>query len=293
MYKIVLYLMTYKGFVALKEIHKELPNIIEYVVIGQDKNIKNDFAKEIKDFCIENNTVFFFRGDEPKLNHQTYVLAFSWRWMLEHPKTKLVIFHDSLLPKYRGFSPLVNMLINGEKTIGYTALHGDKGYDQGNIIAQSSSQINYPIKINEAIHLNLENLKSVIRSVLEQIIDLKKLKSVPQDETKATYSIWRDGRDYFIDWNLPSVEIKRFVDAVGSPYEGAKAYANDDVILIEDVEVVKDKSLALRHVGKVLFSDDGFPVVICGEGLIKIKSAKFLESDALFLPIKKFRTRFS
>jgi methionyl-tRNA formyltransferase len=47
-------------------------------------------------------------------------IAISWRWMLK--VSNLIVIHDSLLPKYRGFSPLVNMLINGEDTLGVTVL---------------------------------------------------------------------------------------------------------------------------------------------------------------------------
>ena len=49
------------------------------------------------------------------------------------------------MPKYRGFAPLVNSLVNGEKIIGVTALFASEEYDNGDIIMQSSVDITYPI----------------------------------------------------------------------------------------------------------------------------------------------------
>ena len=48
------------------------------------------------------------------------------------------------------------------------------------------------------------------------------------------------------------------------------------------------------HIGKVIFVEQGCPIVICGSGLLKITDASFVETNlsSQFLPLKKFRTRF-
>ena len=84
-------------------------------------------------------------------------MAVSWRWMIKHPKNKLIVFHDSILPKYRGFAPLVNMLINGEKEIGVSAIFGADEYDS-EIISEKTT-ISYPIKIQKPFRLIMRILK--------------------------------------------------------------------------------------------------------------------------------------
>ena len=157
MNKVVRYLMTEKGLQVFQRIVEINSRFVEYVVVATDPHIKNDHFDDIILLAKKSKIPFFLRGSEPCLDKNLYVLAVPWRWMLAHPTEKMIIFHDSLLPKYRGFSPLVNMLINGEKKIGVTAVFGDVEYDRGAIIAQQSIEITYPIKISEAIKLNNQN----------------------------------------------------------------------------------------------------------------------------------------
>ena len=81
-----------------------------------------------------------------------YQLAIGWRWLISGTEN-LIVLHDSLLPKYRGFAPLVNSLINGEQEIGVTAIWAGPEFDAGEIIFQEKAGICYPIKIQEAIEI--------------------------------------------------------------------------------------------------------------------------------------------
>ncbi|MEF1295856.1 methionyl-tRNA formyltransferase, partial [Vibrio parahaemolyticus] len=58
--------------------------------------------------------------------------------------------------------------------------------------------------------------------------------------------------------------------------------------------VVQDVVCEHRHVGKVIFVENGCPVVICGKGLLKITKAVVKEENQVrdFLPINKFRMKF-
>tara|TARA_B100000035_G_C20990882_1_gene550097 strand:- start:418 stop:1314 length:897 start_codon:yes stop_codon:yes gene_type:complete len=291
---IVLNLMTEKGFEVLKTVSR-FQKLIAFVIIGKDKNIEIDYSDQIKDFCKDNDIDFYYREDHPKIDKTQYILAISWQWMINHPKNKLIIFHDSILPKYRGFSPLVNMLVNGEKEIGVSAIFGSDEYDKGEIISQKSTVISYPIKIFEAIQLNIENYKILASEIFNKISKGQKISSIPQKESDSSYSIWRNDDDYYIDWNKSSYEIKRLIDAVGFPYLGARSKLNDDSeIIIKDAMIYPDVDCELRDIGKVIFIDQGYPIIICGSGLLKITDASFIKTDlsSNFLPIKKFRLRF-
>ncbi|ENM5933266.1 methionyl-tRNA formyltransferase [Vibrio mimicus] len=291
---IVLNLMTEKGFEVLKTI-SHFKNLIAFVIIGKDASVNDDYSEKIRTLCIDNNIDFYYRENQPKIDKNIYVIAVSWRWMIKHPKNKLIVFHDSILPKYRGFAPLVNMLINGEKEIGVSAIFGADEYDRGEIIAQKRTAIVYPIKIQEAIQINNENFKSLILEVVAKISTDNDIPSIPQKESDSSYSIWRDYDDYFVDWSKSSNEIKRLIDAVGFPYLGARSKLSDgSEILIKDAEIISDVDCELRHIGKVIFVEQGCPIVICGSGLLKITDASFVETNSAsqFLPLKKFRIRF-
>ncbi len=295
MKKIVLFIMTKKGFEVLQRAIEINQDLIEFVVVGSDSNINNDFSDEIITLAKKTGIDFFKRGSEPIIEENLYIISISWRWMINHPAKKLIIFHDSILPKYRGFAPLVNMLINGERKVGVSAIFGAKEYDRGDLIAQESSDINYPITISEAIEINNKNLLKLFTDIICKISNGDDLVGLPQNEADASYSIWRDKEDYFIDWNKSAEEIRRLVDAVGSPYLGARSLTTSgDTIRITKVKEIDDVSCELRHVGKVIFMSNGKPVVICGKGLLLISEAHLIdaEGDVDFLPMKSFRVKF-
>ncbi|RXJ95864.1 hypothetical protein CRU94_04430 [Arcobacter sp. AHV-9/2010] len=143
-------------------------------------------------------------------------------------------------------------------------------YDRGDIIAQKSFEIDYPMKINDAIQKVEPLYFDLVDEIYTKILNDEKLKSKKQDETKATYSLWLDSEDYFIDWSWSADKIKRFVDAVGYPYDNAKAYLNSEVVKFIDVKIIEDVKVEYRdrHIGKVIFIEDGVPVIVCKKGLI-------------------------
>ncbi|NOU16875.1 MAG: methionyl-tRNA formyltransferase [Bacteroidales bacterium] len=293
-YKIDLYLKTYKGLSVLKAIiSKNFHYLVNRVIIGIDKNSENDYSNEIINlcafyqlkYCLENNT-------ESDFDESEYTFAISWNKIIPYKKTKLIVFHESLLPKYRGFSPLVNQLLNAETEIGVSAFYATNEFDKGDIIFQEKISINYPIKINEAIELVSEIYNSIIIHILELIIANIKLPRIKQDEESASYSIWREYKDYFIDWNRSSSYIKRFVDAVGYPYLGARTYIKNQEIIIINSEVYSDLKIEINDIGKVILLDKEYPIVICGNGLLKITEAIFSETKNSILPLKNYRTRF-
>lgn len=284
--------MTYKGFAVLQSlVKKSRYKSIEKVIIGIDKNVINDYSQDIIKICNDYNIEYKLYNENYIIN-TNYGIAVSWRWIIDTSKIKLIILHDSILPKYRGFSPLVSMLINGENKIGVSAIFATNEFDKGAIIYQKTIKIEYPIKINQAI----EKIGNLYVEIIEQLVDdiskAKKLKLIDQDESRATYSLWRDTDDYFIDWNMSSNEIKRFVDAVGYPYDGAKSKINNNIVRINEIELYKNLVIENRTVGKILFFENEFPIVVCGEGLIIIKDAVYADNNQSILPLNKFRIRF-
>jgi len=292
--KIVFYLMNEKGFYTLKKFIKKFSSdSIEYIVSSKDTNIKKDYFKEIKQLCIKYKISFFDRNSNYLKKEKLfngYEFAIGWKWIILNYKN-LIIFHDSILPKYRGFAPLVNTLVSNENLGGVTALFASNEYDKGDIIMQKSMNINYPIKINSAIEQIKPLYYDLVEDIYTLILEDKQLPRQKQDENKATYSMWLDGEDYFIDWqNWSAKKIKRFVDATSYPYDNAKAYLNGKVVKFIDVKVLEDVKVKnrKRHIGKVIFIQDS-PVIVCKKGLLKLVDIQDENDDNLMI---NFRSRF-
>ena len=84
---------------------------------------------------------------------------------------------------------------------------------------------------------------------------------IKQDEIYASYSLWRDQEDYFINWKLPVEKICRFVDALGFPYQGARAYLDNEEIIIDQVESHENVHIHNRDLGKNAFVTNIMPVL--------------------------------
>lgn len=284
-----LYLMTYKGYHVLQYlIAKGYHAKVNSVIIGEDAALANDYANEIRILCDQSKLHYLNRKQTPPPAELS--LAISWRWML--PSEGLIVLHDSLLPKYRGFAPLVNCLKNGETEIGVTALFASAEYDTGEIIHQSRTTISYPIKIQEAIERISFNYLECVDFLFEKIIRGESITGYHQNEQDATYSVWLDEADYLIPWNNSSSYIRRFVDATGPPYKGASAMLGKTKIRVLEVQELPDVIVENRTPGKVLFIEQGLPIVICGQGLLKIIKAVDDSTNMSVLPLSKFRSRF-
>jgi methionyl-tRNA formyltransferase len=290
--KVSLFLMTKKGFHVLNSlVYNDMKSYIELVIIGEDKNIVDDYANEIKQLCEENKIKYTKERSSVRIT-TAFALTISWRWLIPTDEGfQLIVLHDSLLPKYRGFSPLVNSLINGEKEIGVTAIIADKQFDRGDIIAQEKVTINYPIKINEAIDLITVLYSKLTISIIQYLANGVSFEAVVQKEEDASYSVWRDEDDYKINWNKDAKEIKRFIDAVSYPYKGAFTFMDGNKVIVADAYCIEDLNIENRDVGKILFNDITGPIVICAKGLLKVTKLTTIEGTDI-LPIKKFRTRF-
>ena len=290
MKKLTIFAMTKKGKSVVSAIHSKYPEMIKAVISSRDSGTAEDCYEEISEFCRRNAIAFHNRQSTFAITTD-FALAISWRWLIDTNSSRLIVLHDSLLPRYRGFNPLVTALINGDKRIGVTALFATRKYDEGDIIAQSERTIDYPITISEAIDAIQQNYISISLGIAETIHRGAQLSAQPQDQDKASYSLWRDDEDYFIDWTGTATTIKRTIDAVGYPYKGAASVVNGKVARILQSSTVNDVTVENRIPGKVIFVEDSKPIVVCGKGLLKIDEMRDARGISM-LPLPKYRMRF-
>jgi methionyl-tRNA formyltransferase len=287
---LTLFLMTEKGYRVLQHIIAHLNTSVVALVIGApDASLAQDFFAEIRDLCAQADIPFQRRNAQLAVC-TTYALAVSWRWLIADVNN-LIVLHDSLLPRYRGFAPLVSCLINGESTIGVTALYATADFDQGPIIDQASRPVQYPLRIADAIQLAVECYLELITQLWPSLQAGQLPPGTPQQEADATYSLWRDEQDYRIDWRDDSAIIRRFVDALGWPYQGASTLLNGQLHRVLAAEPEPDVRIENRTPGKVLFVRAGQPVVVCGTGLLRLTALR-TSTGGEALPLARFRLRF-
>jgi methionyl-tRNA formyltransferase len=107
--------------------------------------------------------------------------------VLEHPKHGMINWHPSLLPLYRGPTPLQTSLLNGDKNGGLTWIKMDKGMDSGDIIKQYKVEYHgatFSQLINSIGELGGKTIDEVITQYIENPSSLKKQNHEQQTSTK-------------------------------------------------------------------------------------------------------------
>ena len=234
----------------------------------------DDQARSFERLCslAQRLSINLLETHHPVLQPENLTFLVGWQHLLPQVTPSTVVFHDSLLPRYRGFAPTVTALIKGDREIGVTALTPTDVIDQGPIIAQRAVPISYPIKIQTALELQAGLMTDIAVVIIEQW-KCGELSSKPQQEEMATLSIWRDDADYEIDWSNSADAIERFVNAVGHPYAGARTtVGGTETIRVLDVTALPDMPFEIRDEGKIWRLDNGRPTVVCGSGMLRIDS---------------------
>lgn len=293
--KVVLFALGEKGHAVVRAaVSSGFRGMLAGVVVGRDKRVQDDFHDRIVELCETNGVRFLNRGEaESAFAHGPAftAIAAGWRWLIHDTFRQLIVFHDSLLPKYRGFNPLVTALLQRDPLVGVTAILANKDFDRGDVIDSISMPIEYPVKIRRVITEMGALYYDLAAAILTKVSQDGIVSGRTQNEAEASYSVWRDEDDYRINWTESARDIAHFIDCVSYPYQGASTVFDDDIIRILDAEAVDDVVVANRGEGKVLFIQDGRPIVVCGSGLLAINEA-IERSGRSILPLNKFRVRF-
>lgn len=132
--------------------------------------------------------------------------------ILALPRYGCINVHPSLLPKYRGPSPVVTTLLEGEQTTGVTLFVVDEGMDTGPIVAQRPVPIE-PKDTAESLTVRLfREGASLLREMLHLWLE-GRIKSVLQDNSKATTTRKIEKEDGRARWEMSAVELERRIRA--------------------------------------------------------------------------------
>jgi len=135
--------------------------------------------------------------------------------LLDIPARGFINIHPSLLPKYRGPSPIQATLLNGDAVTGVTILVVDEEVDHGGIV----SSVEFRVSSEDTFLTLTEKLSKLGAKLLIETLPKYlsgEIKPVEQDHSKATFTKLITREDGHVDWNKSAEEIERMARA----YEG-------------------------------------------------------------------------
>ncbi|MBI3060649.1 MAG: formyltransferase [Deltaproteobacteria bacterium] len=164
--------------------------------------------------------VELIRSLAPDIVFSFYYRRIFSRELLAIPRLGAMNLHGSLLPKYRGRSPVNWVLVNGEKETGVTLHYMVETADAGDIIAQRRVSIDL-----EDTGLSLfRKITAAAAELLRETLPLIRSGTAPrisQDSSQATKFGGRHPEDGKIAWEAPALSIYNLIRAVTHPYPGA------------------------------------------------------------------------
>jgi len=244
MYKIAFFGFGKLGSSCLKALQSEGYKI-SYIFTHKDLSDSG-----VDTFAKNHNIPFYYKDLRKNKNFiisqqtdQVILVSINYRYILEknifNKYSYALNIHGSLLPKYRGRTPHVWAIINGERYAGITSHLIDEGVDTGPIIKQEKIKI----EDYDTGATLLQRYENVYPNLLIDSINFLLKSGIPkkQNEEHASYFGERKPMMGYIDFYQKSYKIIDFVRAQSNPYPGAYSYlGNGQKIIVHKIEKTKD-----------------------------------------------------
>ena len=196
------------------------------------------------------------------------VVVFSYGVLLPKnflsiPKYGCINIHTSLLPKWRGASPVQQVLMHNEKESGFTFILMNERLDEGDIIYKKKILVcqddNYITLLNKITKLASNDIVNVIERLADNNIKLTK-----QNNEEATYCYKIKKEDSYINFNETAQEVYGKIRAF-NPNPGAKCFINGELVKILEASLENSNNKCGKY-GEVI---DNELQVACKFGSIK------------------------
>lgn len=184
--------------------------------------------------------------------------------VLEIPKYGCVNVHASLLPRWRGASPIQTAILEGDAQTGVTIMKMNAGMDTGPILKKKAISIK-PSDNAETLSekLSLLGRDLLLEVLLEYICGT--LKPVQQEDEEATYTTLIKKKDGVMDLSNPAAHLERQVRAY-NPWPGTYFEWNEKRLKVLETEVVNEVTLGVGE--RSIFQK--YPVIGTGDGVLKL-----------------------
>ncbi len=177
------------------------------------------------------------------------------------PRFNSINLHFSLLPKYRGASPVQWALLEGETQTGLTVFELNEKMDEGDILAQQKVDI-LPEETAGELETRLAQAGAeLLRKTIENI---EGLKPWPQDHSQATYAPRLTKEDGRIDWQCQALRLERQVRAF-QPWPTTYGYLGETRVKIMKAKSSDSVPSPTSIPGEILSIEKMGIEVCCGE----------------------------
>lgn len=194
--------------------------------------------------------------------------------ILALPKFGCLNVHASLLPKYRGASPISAAILNGDAKTGITIMKMDPGLDTGPIISQNEIPISPEDTAGTLSKKLSDSAPVLLLPSIEKYIS-GKLQPAKQNDRQATYARAIKKSDAKINWGVGSDSISRHIRAM-NPWPAAftkVSYTVKRKKIDYNIKILQARDdlpkIETYKIGEV-FEYEGFPAVQCGKGALRL-----------------------
>ncbi|QQS88008.1 methionyl-tRNA formyltransferase [Fusobacterium canifelinum] len=216
-------------------------------------------------------------------NKNDYLISINYRYIIPETifsKVQYAInIHGSLLPKYRGRTPHVWNIINGEKISGITCHKITETVDSGDIVYQEEIKIEDDWTGNDLLREMQSRYPDILLESLIRIENNKENIFQKQNELKATYFGKRIPEMGYISFFNSYINIYNFIRAQADPYPGAYYYLSDGKkITIDKIEKTIDplifEKIESVKVGEIVELTGNY-YIKCEDAVIKVTKFRF------------------
>ncbi len=179
--------------------------------------------------------------------------------ILALPASGCLNVHASLLPRWRGASPIQHAILGSDTKTGISLMKMDEGLDTGPVYAQEVISIR-PDDTAKTLHDRLAILGAKLLARNLPDILSGDLKPLAQDNSSATYAPMIKKQDGQIDWTGTSGQIERQIRAM-TPWPSAFTYWRGQLLKIWTVEVIEGEHLPIGKPGEVVEYQGGAAVL--------------------------------
>lgn len=193
--------------------------------------------------------------------------------IIDIPKYGIINVHSSILPKYRGASPIHSAILNGDTKSGVSIMYIEEGLDSGDVILQESCDILENDTLG-TLHDKLKDLGAIGLEKALKLIETGKVEATKQDESLATFVKPITKEQAKIDWNNTKEVIFNQVRGL-NPFPAAHTFNEKD----ENIKIYKTEKLDKEYEGQngqiVDIINKKGPVVKVKNGALVLLEVKF------------------
>ena len=185
---------------------------------------------------------------------------------LSAPRYGCVNVHFSLLPRWRGASPIQHSIMAGDKESGISLMVMEEALDAGPII----NQYRCPVRDDDTTASLTDRLMDITRMKLPEDLEAYSRhpeKTTHQDERLVTYAPRIGKSDSMINWNSTAREIEQLIRAM-QPSPLARAVIDDTTLIIRQAAVIDEQEIH-GSPGTVINDRDTLDIAT-GQGILRL-----------------------